>query len=98
MFVRADTTSAAPPLTETAAPDSPTSVAVRSDKRNSNCARPNYGQTASSITPADPDSDVTSVARFVGSDSDSEYFESAKKPRTSPASMMEFTGHIRELE
>ena len=53
-----------PSLTETSTPDPAKPVAVGSVKRNSNCAQPTDGQTASPSPPANPDSDVISAANF----------------------------------
>ena len=94
----ADTAHAAPALTETATPDPATPAAIGSGKINSNCAQPTDGQTASLNPPADPDSDVMSVASIGGSDGDSDYVESAENSPTSPANMPDLVGDISELE
>ena len=95
---RADTTHAAPELTETATPDPATPAAVGFGKINSNRARPTDGQTASPSPPADPDSDVTLAASLVGSDGDSDYVDSEEKSPMSLSNTPDLTGHIRELE
>ena len=87
-----------PALTRTATTDPATPAAVRSGKINPNRARPTDGQTASSSPPADPDSDVVSVASIGGSYGDSDYVKSAKNSPTSPSNMPDLAGHIRDLE
>ena len=84
LLAHADTTHAAPALTETAAPDPATPAAVESGKRNPNRVRPTDGQTESPSPPVDQDSDVTSVASIGESNGDSDYVESAKNSPTSP--------------
>ena len=49
-------------------------------------------------TPANQDSDVTLVASIGETDGNSDYVESAKNSRTSPANTPDLKGHISELE
>ena len=48
--------------------------------------------------PANPDSDVMSVASNVESDGNSDYVKLDKKSPTIPANTPELAGHINELE
>ena len=95
---RADTAHVSPALIKTATPEPTTLAAVRISKINPNCAQPTDIQTASPSLPTNPDSDVTSAANFGGSDSDSDYFESAENSPTSPANTLDLAGNIRKLE
>ena len=95
---RTDTSHTSPALTETAAPDPATLVAVRSGKIISNCARPKNGQTASPSLPVDPYSGITSVASVGGGDGDSDYVESAKISPMRPDNVLDHEGHNIELE
>ena len=89
LSMRSNTAHAAPALTETAAPDPATPVAVGSGKINSNCAWPTDGQTVSPSPPADPDSDVMAVASIGGSDGKSDYVELAENSPTSPSNTLD---------
>ena len=75
---RSKTDHTTPALTETANPNLATLASVGSGKINPNRAQPTDGQSASPSPPTDPDSDVTSAASFGGSDSNSDYVESAE--------------------
>ena len=72
---RAEAAHATQAFTETDAPDTATPEAIGSGKINSNHAQPTEGQAAKPSLPANPDSDVTLLASFGGSKSDSEYVE-----------------------
>ena len=56
------------------------------------------GQTASTILPAGPDSDVMSAASFGGSDGNSDYVKLAKNSPTSLANTTDLEGNISKLE
>ena len=56
------------------------------------------GQTASPSPPANPDSDVMSVAIIVGSYSNSDYVELVKNSPRIPANTRNLAGHINKLE
>ena len=94
----AETAHASPALTETASPNPPTPAATGSGKINSNHARPTYGQIAPPSPPADPDSDVTSVASFGGSYGESDYVELAKNSPIISSKTPDLKGHTRKLE
>ena len=96
--MRADTTHAAPSLTETGTLDPATPAAVGSGKINSNRAQPTDGQITSPSPPANQYSDVTLVASIRNIDGDSDYVDSAKNSHTSPANTPDLEGHITELE
>ena len=96
--MRADTAHTAPNLTETAAPDSAVPTAVGNGKRNSDCARPTDGQTASTSPHANQDSDVMLVVSIGESDGESDYVELDKNSPTSLANTPDLEGHISELE
>ena len=93
-----NTAHAAQALTKIAAPDPAALAAVRSGKRNSNCARLTDGKTMSFSPPADQDSDVTLVANIGESDGNSNYVKSAKNSPTSPANTPDLAGHMSKLE
>ena len=96
--MRADTTHTAPTLTKTAAPKYSSPAAIGSGKISSNRAQATDVQTVSLSPPADPDSDVTSVAIIGESEGDSDYVESAKNSPTSSANTPDLEGHISELK
>ena len=96
-MVHADTVHEAPGLIETVVPNPAAPAPVRSDKINSNHARPTYGQTVSPSPLTNQDSDVTSVASIGYSDGDLDYVELAKNSPTSPANTTDLAGHISEI-
>ena len=96
--LRSDTSHVSPVLTKTAAPNPNKPVAVRSGKRNSNCAVPTDSQTASPSPPANQYSDVALVEIIGESYRNSDYVESAKKLPTDMANTLDLAGHISELE
>ena len=71
---------------------------ITSGKINSNFSQPTDGQTASPSPPANPDSDIISVASIGGIEGTSYYVESAKNSPTSPSNTPGLVGHIGKLE
>ena len=96
--VRTETTHTVQYLTETAAPDTATLVAVRSGKIISNRTQPTDDQIASTRPSTNSDSNVMLAASFGGSDGDSEYVESAENSTSRSTNTLDPVGHISKLE
>ena len=88
----------APAPIETAAPDTTTSAAVGSGKKNSNREQPTKGPASTTILAANTNSDVTSTDNSGDSTSDLDYVELCKSSPTSSASTPELEGHVHELQ